>query len=153
MRVTFSLPLKPFSVNQMFYGRSNGHTPGYRDWEAKCIYQLAKVEAQEALRAIRESFDPAKHALVMRMTFYYPRDIFYNKQGLASSKCFDLTNSEKPLLDIICLPKFHVQSLPYGCPNLNLDDKHVIGLTSLKRIAKDDKHSMRIAICLVPKLA
>lgn len=153
MRVKFTLPLKPFTVNQMFYGRSNGHTAAYRDWEMKCFYQLGKAEAQAALTAIREAFDPAKHALMVRMTFLYPRAIFYTKDGMASGRCFDLTNSEKPLLDLICLPKFHIQALPYGCPNLNLDDKHVISLQSRKRISLGTEHSISIQIALVAKLA
>lgn len=54
------------------------------------------------------------------ITFGYPEHIFRNKAGAISSKTFDLSNTEKPLLDLI----FN--------NTMEVDDKHVVLLHSRK---------------------
>ena len=41
-------------------------------------------------------------------------------------------NVEKPIIDLVFLPKYHTQVPPYGCPNLNCDDRYIKRLHSEK---------------------
>lgn len=152
-RVQFYLPLKPFSINKMHYRDRRHKTQDYRDWELSALQAINTEYVQNQLKKIREAFDANKHAFAVRFTFLYPSSVLYNKAGQISSRAEDVTNIEKPLLDLLFLPKYHVQSFPYGGPNVNADDKHVLSLTSRKSLSADDKHHIRISIAVVPKPA
>jgi Holliday junction resolvase RusA-like endonuclease len=154
MKVTFNLPIEPFSVNRMYYRDRRHKSQDYRDWEMTVVSALSVPYVQEQLKKIRESFNAKKHGLLVRFTYMFPEQILYNKAGEISSRAEDLTNIEKPLLDILCLPKFHVQSPPFGCANLNCDDKHVLRLISSKKVSNSNKYFVQISVALValPKL-
>ena len=151
MRVRFYLPIKPFSVNNMFYRDRRHKTQDYRDWEVAAIMAINTPYVQQQLAKIRESFDENKHSFVVRFSFFYPPSVLLTKSGNVSSRAEDLTNVEKPLLDLLFLPKYHVQTPPYGAQNINTDDKHVVRLTSGKAISKDSKHYTHVSIAIVPK--
>lgn len=76
----------------------------------------------------------------------------FNKQGKISSRAEDLSNVEKMLLDVLFLPKYHVQPWPDGVPNLNADDKYVLELSSKKVYAPADGTHITIALIPAPKL-
>ena len=150
MRVKFVLPLKPLSINRT-YGRDRRHkTQDYRDWELAAVNALASPNVQQRLQQLREAFDSSKHAFVVRINFMYPADVLFNKQGQISSRAEDLSNIEKPLLDVVFLPKYHVQSFPWGCPNVNADDKYVLGLSSRKTLSPNNNHYIELQIAIVP---
>lgn len=149
LKIRFTLPVEPFSVNAM-YSRDKRHkTKDYKDWEILALQSMAKPDAQAQLKQMRESFDANQHCLAVRFDYYFPASVLYNKQGQISSRAQDLSNIEKPLLDLLCLPKFHVQPLPWGVPNLNCDDKHVLTLISRKLPAE---HYKIVITCRLVKL-
>ena len=132
MVIKFDLKVEPFSVNRMYYRDKRHKTAEYRDWEKTVFSAMSAPDVQQKLKAAREYFDESKHFLSVKFVFCFPDSVLFNAKGLISSRAEDLSNTEKPLLDLICLPKYHVQAFPYGVPNLNLDDKQVLKLTSLK---------------------
>lgn len=129
MRRSFTLPLKPFSVNAMYFGRSNGKTAACRDFERLFCYELGKTGPSTALAELRAAFQPGKHCYRMRLLWYSPKNILLTKDGALSSRAFDVTNFEKLAVDLVFQPSYFVQ----GAPNLNIDDKHLMTLTSGKR--------------------
>jgi hypothetical protein len=149
MRVSFTLPLEPFSVNRTYYRDRRHKTQDFRDWELATINALAAPAVQTKLSQIRGAFDAKKHGFVVRFKAMYPASVLFNKQGQISSRAEDLSNIEKPLLDVLFLPKYHVQSFPWGCPNVNADDKYVLRLTSQKALSPNDNHYIQISIGIV----
>lgn len=131
----------------MYYGRRDQKTAAYRDWETTFLHELGKAGPQQALADLRNVFDINKHCYRMRITWHAPKSDFITKEGKISSRTFDVTNCEKILLDLICLPKYHVQSAHYGAKNLNIDDKYVLGLSSGKRCGIG-KWEIRVSIWL-----
>lgn len=149
MTVQFKLALEPFSINRMHTRDKSHKTQDYRDWEMAALQAMRAAHVQAQLAKIREAFNPAEHAFAVRFKFKFPAQVLFNKQGLISSRAEDLSNVEKPLLDLIFLPKFHVQPLPWGVPNVNADDKYVLRLTSTKQLSADSSYSIDVQIRIV----
>jgi hypothetical protein len=148
MKRTFTLAMQPFSINRM-YGRDHTHkTQAYRDWELAFVQALSKPGPQAALADIRNAFKPEEHCFIVKLKAYYPAATLFNKQGKISSRAEDLSNIEKPILDLLFLPKTHVQPAPWGCPNVNCDDKYVLRLSSGKAVSPDGKHWLQVTIAI-----
>lgn len=148
MRRTFTLPLKPFSVNSMYYGHRNQKTAECRDWESAFLHELGKSGPQSALKDLREAFVLHKHVYRARIIWHVPRVSFITQKGEISSRSFDVTNTEKPIIDLVFLPKYHVQRPPYGCQNLNVDDKYLMSLNSGKRCSSEDSFAIEVTLWL-----
>lgn len=148
MRICFVLNLKPFSINRVFSRDMRHKTADYRDWEISAVLALRSPSVQLELKKIREGFDAKIHGVEVSFCFNIPKTIMLNKAGQLSSRAMDLSNCEKTLLDILCLPKYHVQSTPYGAPNLNIDDKYVVALHSYKKISNLDYFTTTVKIKL-----
>lgn len=151
MKIEFFLPLGPFSVNRMYYRDKRHKTQAYKDWELQAFNCLNADRIQHKLRELRMAYDPTKHCFAVSFTYHCP-DLL-NAQGTISSRVEDLSNVEKPLLDVLFLPKFHVQPFPYGCQNVNADDKHVLELTSRKILAEKKGTNITIELIDVPSKA
>lgn len=147
MKIKFNLPIPPFSVNKMHSKDKTFKSAEYRHWETAALQCLRAKSIQDKLAEFRASFDQTTQALFVKFTYIFPHDKLINKAGGISSRAQDLSNVEKPLLDLICLPRYHVQPVPWGAPNLNIDDKHVLRLTSEKRIGT--AYSTQITICTI----
>jgi hypothetical protein len=91
------------------------------------------------------AYKPELHCFSVSFTYHCP-DLL-NKQGTISSRVEDLSNVEKVLLDVLFLPKFHVQPFPYGVQNVNADDKYVLELVSRKVLA--EKKGIQVVIELI----
>lgn len=128
----------------MYFGRSNGKTSACRDFERLFCYELSKAGPAKALAELRAAFEPGKHCYRMRLLWYSPRATLLTKEGLLSSRAFDVTNVEKQIVDMVFLPSYYAQ----GTPNLNCDDKHLITLLSGKRCSTEDKFEISITIWL-----
>jgi len=147
MRFSFVLDgIKPFSVNALYYGDGRTKTQKYYDWSFRLFDRLSHPEIQKGLEFFRDAFDPKKHVYVLRLTAYYPEEIYFRRAGGISAKTMDISNWEKPLVDCLFLPKHHSNKPPYGSPNLNIDDRYLISLSSSKKLSENDKHYIRVAI-------
>src|SRR5690349_15070469 len=127
-----SIKSKPFSINAATYSDARTKTASYREWQAQVFHQLNNSQDLETFKAVKEQFDEEKNSLEVSMTCYYPRKVFVNKEGKLSSRTTDCSNFEKLLLDLLFDRQYYDKPSPYGCKNLNLNDKHVVALNSKK---------------------
>jgi hypothetical protein len=127
---------KPLSVNSMYYGnKRHGMRSEAKDWQVNVFHGLSQYEAQ--LGALRSQFKKSKHGYAVSLTWVIPKDHLYTKAGELSSRCCDLSNIEKALIDVLFLPKNFSNNAPYGCQNLNIDDRYLKTLTS-RKVAGDE---------------
>ena len=134
MRRILTLKLKPFSINSMFYGhKKHGKTIAAQEWSCEVLVALALKENKKKLK---EPF----------FNFFYPKHILYTKDGRISGRAHDLSNIEKPLIDLVFLPRYYDLPSPYGAKNLNIDDKYITHLISKKKAGKSFKIKITIQI-------
>jgi len=137
VRRVITLKLKPFSINAMFCRDKRHKTIEAQEWSCSILVALALKENKKKLKELRQYFDPKKHVYKVDLTFFYPKHVLHKKEGGISARAHDLSNVEKPLIDLIFLPMFYDRPSPYGAKNLNIDDKYIVDLRSRKRTGKD----------------
>ena len=108
-----------------------------QEWSCSVLVALALKENKKKLKELRQYFDQKKHVYKVDLIFFYPKHVLHKKEGGISARAHDLSNVEKPLIDLIFLPMFYDRPSPYGAKNLNIDDKYVTDLRSRKRVGKD----------------
>ena len=108
-----------------------------QEWSCSILVALALKENKKKLKELRQYFDPEKHVYKVDLTFFYPKHVLHTKEGPISARAHDLSNVEKPLIDLVFLPMFYDRIPPYGAKNLNIDDKYITDLRSRKRVGKD----------------
>lgn len=118
MLVHLILPIKGFSVNAYTGRNKNFKTREAADWETTVCALLNK---HKALYELAEDWKRDGGCFKVSMTFVYPHHIFYNRAGAVSAKAFDLSNVEKPLLDMLFRE------------TMGVDDRFVTELNSRKR--------------------
>lgn len=149
MKKYLYLPIKAFSINQMT-GRDVRHkTKAYKNWCYRVFEQLNTDDNQKSLKDLREFFNEEKHAYVIHMTTYYPESDLITHKNTLSAKAFDTTNVEKPLVDLLFDPVFSKKDPPFGCCNLQSNDKYLLDMYSKKRIA--ESHKIELIIEIVEK--
>ena len=146
MRRVITLKLKPFSINAMFCRDKRHKTIEAQEWSCSVLVALALKENKKKLKELRQYFDPMKHVYNVDLTFFYPQHVLYRKDGGVSASAHDFSNVEKPLIDLVFLPKFYDRPSPYGAKNLNIDDKYVTHLVSKKQSGKAFKIKISIQI-------
>lgn len=124
--------LSPFSINAMYYKGNFGKTAAAKDWTYQVFHALNTKENLAKLQTLREAFDSKLHCHYVAMWAVYPNKELYTKAGGVSARTQDCSNWEKPLLDCLFLPKYFIEPAPYGCKNLNTDDRSVVQLLSAK---------------------
>jgi hypothetical protein len=126
-----SLPgIPPFSINKAYYKTTFTKTRECRDWSTEVLLALSTAGNQAVMRAINQSW-ASNVGIAVKFVFYIPKEIFFTKAGTISSKCHDLTNIEKLLLDLICDEKKAVGNMR----NLAINDKNVVHCISKKKPA------------------
>lgn len=132
MELKLRLHVAPISVNSMYYGnRLHGKTPEATSWSENVLYALRKFEVEIA--EFTKLFSSKKHVITAHITMNAPVDFFFTKTGDMSGRLVDITNFEKPLIDLLMLPKFHGTNYPKTAINLNIDDRYLRKLTSEKQ--------------------
>jgi len=134
----------------MHYKNKNHTTVKYQNWAHNILHLLNNDEIEAKLELIRTEFDPEKHRYVVDLIFNFPKHILFTQTKIMSAKAFDVSNVEKPLIDLIFLPKYFDRPSPYGAKNLNIDDKYISDLSSKKRATTDGTHSIDVTIQLLP---
>ena len=150
MRRVITLKLKPFSINAMFCRDKRHKTIEAQEWSCSVLVALALKENKKKLKELRQYFDPLKHVYKVDLTFFYPKHVLYRKDGGISARAHDLSNVEKPLIDLVFLPMFYDRPSPYGAKNLNIDDKYITDLRSRKRVGKDFRIRITLNIKELP---
>lgn len=146
MQATFLILGRSFSINATTGANKRYKTPECRDWETTVLHQLNSAENKQKFDKLRSHFDTSKHSYSVSIAVYYPEADFYTKKGIISAHTQDVSNYEKPLIDLIFLPKYFNLEGPYGCPNLNIDDKFITQMFSTKRVGPELCIKVRIRI-------
>lgn len=134
MEVTLLLVCETFSVNKLYYNQPGfKRTQEAREWSHTVFNELNCSYNRDQMRRFREAFQPAYQAIEVTIVERIPVEQYFKVGSWEiSSKTFDRTNIEKPLVDLIFLPKYFTRSVPDGCNNLNLDDKYIYQVVSRK---------------------
>ena len=138
------IPHKPYSVNALYYRDGKRKKRETVEWEQSILEYLRDDNIQPELAKIRDNFDKFKHSIYIDIEYIFPHSILYTQKGCLSSKAFDISNMEKPLIDVIFLPKFSSES----CKNLEIDDRYISKMSSSK--SSGSQHSIRLRIELLP---
>jgi hypothetical protein len=123
MVIALKLPIKPYSINRYYYSDRQTKTAAARNWELQTLGFIKEHAA--AFKTMYGLFDESKHAFRVKLDAYYPSKEFMNKAGRVSARTMDLSNWEKPLLDLLFLPKY--------VGNLGIDDRFIVELKSTKQ--------------------
>ena len=118
-----------------------------QEWSSSILVALALKENKKKLKELRQYFDPKKHVYKVDLTFFYPKHVLHTKDdGRVSGRAHDLSNVEKPLIDLVFLPRYYDLPVPYGAKNLNMDDRFITHLVSRKRVGKSFKIKVSIQV-------
>lgn len=141
MKRSISIPMAGYSINRTYYGNRAIMRPEAKNWMSEVLFHLEQEPNKTAISDLRESFDPELHAYHMTLVTITPAEILLNKKNMLSAKAFDITNTEKILIDTIFLPK-HKPGV-----NLEVDDRYLNFLSSTRKIGK--KYSLEITLEIV----
>lgn len=147
MRKEIIINVKPYSVNSMYYGDARTQRTEFKDWTYQVFHELSTKKNLDAMRDLRDAFDPHKHSFKVRLVAHYPAEVFKTKEGRISAKTMDLSNWEKPLLDLLFDKKFYERQHPYGVANINHNDCYVSELHSYKK--QSDRHYIKITVQII----
>lgn len=136
MKQCITVPLPSVSINSFYYAnKRHGIRAEAREWQSKFFHYLSSPENAAKLQTLQTAFNPKINGYIVNLAFGIPRSEFVNKAGTLSSRAIDLSNCEKSVIDILFLPKFYDLQSPYGCKNLKVDDKYLVGLSSRKYVS------------------
>lgn len=144
MKCTLLLPTEPLSINKQHCRDKRYTTSAWKDWAANVLIMLSKPNNQNSIQKLKKAFNPKDHYIKVQMISYYPRDQFWTESNQLSSKTHDVTNIEKPLVDVLFLPKFHGTGTVMKGPNFNIDDKYIKEFNSRQRVG--DYHLIELHI-------
>ncbi len=116
--IEFTLPIKPFSVNAYRCRDQRFKTAEAQDWETQVKYMLE--EYAKSFNEMKQDFETYGGQFYVTIEVYYPHHVFYNKARAISAKTIDITNFEKPLVDMIFRE------------SLGVDDRFITRLVSTK---------------------
>lgn len=150
MKRRFILKSKPQSINSLYYGRVKSKTQTAREWSYQIFHQLNNEEDLQKFDDLRDFFKPLKHCVKVEMVHYFPYSKLFTKSGALSAQAQDITNIEKPLLDLLMLPKYYDIKPPYGLANFAIDDKYVNECLSKKEPIEGDDHYIEVIIRIEP---
>lgn len=124
------MPIRAFSINAFHYRDKRHITPEARDWQTTLRHHLQKYPELKAFAALVK--DGASVAITIEHV--YPVDEFYTKAGRISARTYDLTNTEKCIVDVL-----------FGLV-LGVDDKYITKLVSTKRPGPAHAINMRLEL-------
>ena len=123
-----NLPMKAFSVNQVSTRDVRFKTGAYKAWASEFLYRISEYDFSE----LQQAYEKHRGVLSVHIVAIYPEQIYYNSFGKISSKTFDVSNIEKPILDLL----FNT--------SLGIDDRNVEWMTSRKCSGSDFALDIRI---------
>lgn len=126
--IAFTIPLPALSINRWSGVSKRFISTEAKHWIQDVQYALSGPQNQNQLALIRDSFNAKKHSIGVALHFISPQNEFYNKQGLFSSRTCDITNVEKPLVDVLFLAKYSDSTYR----SLEVDDKYISEMQSRK---------------------
>lgn len=150
MTVEIHIPVEPISVNATSQRDKRFKSVKYRQWETMVLLSLTSEDSQQKLQQIRDAYEHGSHSFEVELTAHYPRELYFTKSGVISNRTLDNSNWEKPIIDLLFLPKYHELKPPSGAPNINVDDRYITSLLSRKLPYDKSRPCMVARIALVP---
>ncbi|GAC1502995.1 MAG: hypothetical protein NVS1B10_07950 [Candidatus Saccharimonadales bacterium] len=117
MQVSLYMPIKAFSINQKSCRDARFTTSEYKSWATEVLARLEEFKALHDLALEHASKGGVFH---VSLVAEFPHSVFYNKAGEVSSKTIDITNHEKPFIDLL-----------FG-HFMNVNDKFIVSMVSRK---------------------
>ena len=149
MKASFSLKIKPFSVNKAYY-KNRQLTQEARAWRQDCLLQLQQTSVLQQIQELKQQFHPKRNALAVSYDFYYPREFLYTKEGCISKRSMDLTNVEKLIQDNLFESRYNGREIDgIIIENFDIDDKFIVSLHSRKLAHDQQYHEIQIAVELL----
>lgn len=127
MIIEFTLPIKAYSINAYHYATRRVITKEARVWSDMVKEHLRAIPC---LAEFKSEYDYTPISIYI--SIHYPKQIFYNKEGLISSKTMDISNTEKILIDLIFKE------------TLDINDKYITYMESSKHAGDSYMISFRI---------
>lgn len=146
MTCYIEIPIKPYSVNAMYYRDGRRKKREAVQWEQSVSEYLRNSEIQSQLQKIRQNFGVEKNSICVDLEFQFPDEILFTQKGIMSSRAFDLSNMEKPLIDVIFLAKYSSSA----CKNLEIDDRYISKLSSSKTSGNQYLIKIKIELVALP---
>lgn len=137
------IDVKPFSINSYYYGIKRVRTRDARAWGAEIHRQM--VAFKDQIEVFRSLFNPKKHSLRVEIVHEMPKETFFNTKKEVSHRSKDLTNIEKPLIDILTAGKY----LDRGFSVLGIDDHFITELLSFKRVSADNRFRILVKFFII----
>jgi Holliday junction resolvase RusA-like endonuclease len=134
MEIEFILPVKAFSINQMSCRDARFKTSAYKDWATAVLQYIRDLDNYKTLLDIAAEHKAKNGTFSIKIIVHYPFHEFFNKSQQVSSKTIDVTNFEKPLVDLIFKDI------------MELNDKYVTEMLSRKEASSH--HYITVAIRL-----
>ncbi len=132
MEISFTLPLKAFSINKVHCRDSRYFTAEFQDWRSAIEYRLDQIHD---IHAVADKWRASGGTFEVTYTAVYPPAIFYTREGLVSAKTIDCTNHEKVIQDVLF-------------DRMKINDKFVTAMHSFKRPGTG--YSLEITLKLNP---
>ncbi len=156
--VTLIFNRLPISINKYYiypvynkgkkvYGRLYGtptRSPEARYWAGEIFGELNSEYNQSQVALFKQEFDASNMGIGVEIIVYYPEDKLFTKKGAISSRSMDCSNFEKPLIDVLFDKRFSTRTVPEGAPNLELNDKLILSLNSVKFPSKEAKTVVKL---------
>jgi hypothetical protein len=146
--VSFSLKAEPFSVNNVNkIGRGKlYYSKPYMRWREIVVRELDDPDKIAKMQEFHDNYDEKKHAISISLEFNIDSKKFYTTDGRVSMRSKDITNIEKPLVDLLFSTRFVERD---DFINFNLDDKMIVMMTSIKK--PNDRNFIKIKVDRVNK--
>jgi len=132
----------------MYYRDGRVKKPEFRRWEESVATWMYDSGEGAKLSELGKTFNPLEQNVEVTVELRYPEQRFTNKAGIISSKTMDITNFEKPLVDMLFLERM---SDTHVYPNFRHDDKFITKLVSTKVAYASSDPSLAVTIKLVGK--
>lgn len=145
MNVKFILQSPPFSINKYYYyGKPKVvRTQAARKWGENIHKQLLDLGLNDQFEKARKLYNPKTMGIAVKLVFGIKRERFFTKRGTINRRAMDLSNIEKPLIDLIFAEKYLKRD---GICNLGIDDQYICKLESEKAPADIDTIAVEITI-------
>lgn len=126
-----------FSINAATCRDARFKTVAFKDWYSKIKANIQMNGNYKSLLDFAETFKQDNNqSIEIEIDIYYPNWVFYTSKGTISSKTFDVSNTEKILIDLLLVDM------------LQINDKNVTKLISSKQPAKG--YGININLTAVP---
>lgn len=147
MKVNFILKAPPFSINNYLYSRTMTRTKEARAWGEDIHKQIMfNKPLCEQFTKMYNKFNPVENTFNIELVHSIPHNKYYTKAGNISKASMDLSNIEKPLIDLIFSEKYRERD---HVPVLGVDDCFISSMISKKIPGNADENRIYVSIKMV----